>query len=152
MKINNQNKMHWIFHCYDYSPSLDMWLRVDKWSDYVFRIEYHSNLTTLKEIHLCDSEKCIFRFNIYHLIIIFTLPEQCSNLASVQSKKSLKIKCLPLSGVLSTGKMAKNKQKGKKPKSVFQVANKHLKNKHKAKPVTTTLKHVSSRSLSSHVL
>lgn len=40
--------------------------------------------------------------------------------------------------------MAKNKQKGKKAKSVFQVANKHLKHKNKAKPVTTTLKHVRS--------
>lgn len=48
--------------------------------------------------------------------------------------------------------MAKNKQKGKKQKSVFQVANKHLKHKNKAKPVTTTLKHVRSVSLSSHML
>ncbi|XP_040926404.1 uncharacterized protein rbis isoform X2 [Betta splendens] len=40
--------------------------------------------------------------------------------------------------------MAKNKQKGKKQKSVFQVANKHLKLKHKAKPVTTTLKHLNA--------
>lgn len=39
--------------------------------------------------------------------------------------------------------MGKNKQKGKKTKTVFQVANKHLKHKSKAKPVTTTLKHVS---------
>lgn len=38
--------------------------------------------------------------------------------------------------------MAKNKQKGKKQKNVFQVANKNLKNKNKAKPVTTALKHV----------
>lgn len=52
-----------------------------------------------------------------------------------------------LIAVLSTGEMAKNKQKGKKQKNVFQVANKHLKNKTKVKPVTTTLKHV--RSLSS---
>uniref|UniRef100_A0A3Q0QWJ8 Ribosomal biogenesis factor n=1 Tax=Amphilophus citrinellus TaxID=61819 RepID=A0A3Q0QWJ8_AMPCI len=37
--------------------------------------------------------------------------------------------------------MGKNKQKGKKQKNVFQVANKHLKSKNKAKPVTTTLKH-----------
>uniref|UniRef100_A0A3Q3JU17 Uncharacterized protein n=1 Tax=Monopterus albus TaxID=43700 RepID=A0A3Q3JU17_MONAL len=37
--------------------------------------------------------------------------------------------------------MAKNKQKGKKQKNVFQVANKHPKHKNKAKPVTTTLKH-----------
>lgn len=44
--------------------------------------------------------------------------------------------------VLSSGDMAKNKQKGKKTKSVFQVANKHLKHKNKTKPVTTTLKHV----------
>ncbi|XP_039899969.1 ribosomal biogenesis factor [Pelmatolapia mariae] len=40
--------------------------------------------------------------------------------------------------------MAKNKQKGKKQKNVFQVANKHLKNKTKAKPVTTTLKHINT--------
>ncbi|XP_069015806.1 ribosomal biogenesis factor-like isoform X2 [Embiotoca jacksoni] len=40
--------------------------------------------------------------------------------------------------------MAKNKQKGKKQKNVFQVANKHLKNKNKAKPVTTTLKHINA--------
>ncbi|XP_035765542.1 ribosomal biogenesis factor [Neolamprologus brichardi] len=39
--------------------------------------------------------------------------------------------------------MAKNKQKGKKQKNVFQVANKHLKNKTKAKPVTT-LKHINT--------
>lgn len=54
------------------------------------------------------------------------------------------IKSLPLIGALSPGNMAKNKQKGKKQKSVFQVANKHLKHKNKAKPVTTTLKHVRS--------
>ncbi|CAI5672745.1 stromal interaction molecule 2 [Sarotherodon galilaeus] len=40
--------------------------------------------------------------------------------------------------------MAKNKQKGKKQKNVFQVANKHLKNKTKAKPVTTALKHINT--------
>ncbi|KAM7369708.1 hypothetical protein PAMP_011011 [Pampus punctatissimus] len=40
--------------------------------------------------------------------------------------------------------MAKNKQKGKKQKNVFQVANKHLKQKNKAKPVTTTLKHINA--------
>lgn len=40
--------------------------------------------------------------------------------------------------------MGKNKQKGKKQKSVFQVANKHLKVKNKAKPVTTTLKHINA--------
>lgn len=40
--------------------------------------------------------------------------------------------------------MAKNKQKGKKTKNVFQVANKHLKVKNKAKPVTTALKHISA--------
>lgn len=45
--------------------------------------------------------------------------------------------------VFSSGEMGKNKQKGKKTKTVFQVANKHLKHKNKAKPVTTTLKHVS---------
>ncbi|KAJ0059758.1 hypothetical protein NL108_011253 [Boleophthalmus pectinirostris] len=39
--------------------------------------------------------------------------------------------------------MGKNKQKGKKQQNVFQVANKHLKVKNKAKPVKTTLKHVS---------
>ncbi|KAM6900352.1 ribosomal biogenesis factor isoform 1-T1 [Xenentodon cancila] len=42
------------------------------------------------------------------------------------------------------GNMAKNKQKGKKQKNVFQVANKHLKIKNKAKPVTTALKHISA--------
>lgn len=42
------------------------------------------------------------------------------------------------------GNMAKNKQKGKKQKNVFQVANKHLKPKNKAKPVTTTLKHINA--------
>lgn len=40
--------------------------------------------------------------------------------------------------------MGKNKQKGKKQKNVFQVANKHLKPKNKAKPVTTALKHISA--------
>ncbi|KAF3703757.1 putative protein C8orf59 -like protein [Channa argus] len=40
--------------------------------------------------------------------------------------------------------MAKNKQKGKKQKNVFQVANKHLKQKKKAKAVTTTLKHINA--------
>ncbi|XP_023287254.1 uncharacterized protein C8orf59 homolog [Seriola lalandi dorsalis] len=40
--------------------------------------------------------------------------------------------------------MAKNKQKGKKQKNIFQVANKHLKHKNKAKPVTTTLKHINA--------
>ncbi|KAG7506429.1 hypothetical protein JOB18_005281 [Solea senegalensis] len=40
--------------------------------------------------------------------------------------------------------MAKNKQKGKKQKNVFQVANKNLKHKNKAKPVTTTLKHINA--------
>uniref|UniRef100_A0A3B5M7G5 Uncharacterized protein n=1 Tax=Xiphophorus couchianus TaxID=32473 RepID=A0A3B5M7G5_9TELE len=40
--------------------------------------------------------------------------------------------------------MAKNKQKGKKQKSVFQVANRHLKMKNKAKPVTTSLKKISA--------
>lgn len=44
--------------------------------------------------------------------------------------------------LLSLGEMGKNKQKGKKTKTVFQVANKPLKHKNKAKPVTTTLKHV----------
>ncbi|XP_046879578.1 ribosomal biogenesis factor [Hypomesus transpacificus] len=40
--------------------------------------------------------------------------------------------------------MAKNKQKGKKTKNVFQVANKQTKHKNKAKPVTTTLKHINA--------
>ncbi|XP_028288342.1 uncharacterized protein C8orf59 homolog isoform X2 [Parambassis ranga] len=40
--------------------------------------------------------------------------------------------------------MGKNKQKGKKQQNVFQVANKHLKSKNKAKPVTTTLKHINA--------
>ncbi|XP_029934688.1 ribosomal biogenesis factor [Myripristis murdjan] len=40
--------------------------------------------------------------------------------------------------------MAKNKQKGKKQKNVFQVANKQTKLKNKAKPVTTTLKHINA--------
>lgn len=48
-----------------------------------------------------------------------------------------------LVSTLCADSMAKNKQKGKKQKNVFQVANKHLKNKNKAKPVTTALKHVS---------
>lgn len=38
--------------------------------------------------------------------------------------------------------MAKNKQKGRKQKNVFQVANKHLRSKNKTKPVTTALKNV----------
>lgn len=54
------------------------------------------------------------------------------------------IKILTIIAVLSPGDMAKNKQKGKKQKNVFQVANKHVKPKNKAKPVTTTLKHVRS--------
>ncbi|KAM3593448.1 uncharacterized protein V6R79_013085 [Siganus canaliculatus] len=40
--------------------------------------------------------------------------------------------------------MAKNKQKGKKQANVFQVANKHMKSKNKAKPVTSTLKHINA--------
>ncbi|KAM3860268.1 ribosomal biogenesis factor-like [Diretmus argenteus] len=40
--------------------------------------------------------------------------------------------------------MAKNKQKGKKQKNIFQVANKQTKHKNKAKPVTTTLKHINA--------
>ncbi|KAM4533821.1 ribosomal biogenesis factor [Odontesthes bonariensis] len=40
--------------------------------------------------------------------------------------------------------MAKNKQKGKKPNNVFQVANKRLKVKNKSKAVTTTLKHINA--------
>ncbi|XP_042608102.1 ribosomal biogenesis factor-like, partial [Cyprinus carpio] len=40
--------------------------------------------------------------------------------------------------------MAKNKQRGKKQQNVFQVANKQSKPKTKAKPVKTSLKHVSS--------
>ncbi|XP_035853974.1 ribosomal biogenesis factor isoform X1 [Sander lucioperca] len=46
--------------------------------------------------------------------------------------------------LLNYGNMGKNKQKGKKQKNVFQVANKHLKPKNKAKPVTTTLKHINA--------
>ncbi|XP_023127019.1 uncharacterized protein rbis [Amphiprion ocellaris] len=42
----------------------------------------------------------------------------------------------------NTGDMAKNKQKAKKQKNVFQVASKHSKSKNKAKPVTTALKHI----------
>lgn len=38
--------------------------------------------------------------------------------------------------------MGKSKQKGKKQKNVFQVANRHLKMKNKAKPVTTSLKNI----------
>ncbi|XP_076014292.1 ribosomal biogenesis factor [Genypterus blacodes] len=38
--------------------------------------------------------------------------------------------------------MGKNKQRGKKQKSVFQVANKQLKQKKKTKAVTTSLKHI----------
>lgn len=49
---------------------------------------------------------------------------------------------LLLVSVPCAGNMAKNKQKGKKQKNVFQVANKNLKHKNKAKPVTTALKHV----------
>jgi len=40
--------------------------------------------------------------------------------------------------------MAKNKQRVKKQQNVFQVANKQSKPKTKAKPVKTSLKHVSS--------
>ncbi|XP_068615137.1 ribosomal biogenesis factor-like [Brachionichthys hirsutus] len=40
--------------------------------------------------------------------------------------------------------MGKNKQKGKKQKSVFQVSKKSSKHKHKAKPVTTTLKRINT--------
>ncbi|XP_072306449.1 ribosomal biogenesis factor-like [Eucyclogobius newberryi] len=40
--------------------------------------------------------------------------------------------------------MGKNKQKGKKQPNVFQVANKHLKVKNKAKPVKTSLKHINT--------
>lgn len=52
----------------------------------------------------------------------------------------------------SSGEMGKNKQKGKKNKTVFQVANKHLKHKNKAKPVTTTLKHVCAVLIMSPIL
>ena len=53
--------------------------------------------------------------------------------------------CLNLHS-LSLGNMGKNKQKGKKQKNVFQVANskQQQKSKKKAKPVTSSLKHVSS--------
>lgn len=40
--------------------------------------------------------------------------------------------------------MGKNKQKGKKQQNVFQVANKHVRIKNKAKPVKTTLKHINA--------
>ncbi|KAK5849924.1 hypothetical protein PBY51_014221 [Eleginops maclovinus] len=40
--------------------------------------------------------------------------------------------------------MGKNKPKGKKQRNVFQVANKHPKNKNKTKAVTTTLKHINA--------
>ncbi|XP_024135941.1 ribosomal biogenesis factor [Oryzias melastigma] len=40
--------------------------------------------------------------------------------------------------------MGKNKQKGKKTKTVFQVANRPMKMKHKAKAVTTALKHINA--------
>ncbi|RVE58592.1 hypothetical protein OJAV_G00195950 [Oryzias javanicus] len=43
-----------------------------------------------------------------------------------------------------TGSMGKNKQKGKKTKNVFQVANKPMKVKNKAKAVTTALKHINA--------
>ncbi|KAL4631039.1 hypothetical protein GN956_G15274 [Arapaima gigas] len=45
---------------------------------------------------------------------------------------------------LDKATMAKNKQKGQKQKNVFQVANKPMKNKNKAKPVTTSLKRVNA--------
>ncbi|KAL1006956.1 hypothetical protein UPYG_G00079650, partial [Umbra pygmaea] len=40
--------------------------------------------------------------------------------------------------------MAKNKQKGKKQTNVFRVVNKQTKQKNKAKPVTSTLKHITA--------
>ncbi|XP_072536469.1 ribosomal biogenesis factor-like [Salminus brasiliensis] len=40
--------------------------------------------------------------------------------------------------------MAKNKQKGKKQKNVFQVAQKQAKLKTKTKPVKTSLKHMNT--------
>ncbi|XP_048868519.1 uncharacterized protein rbis [Brienomyrus brachyistius] len=40
--------------------------------------------------------------------------------------------------------MAKNKSKGQKQKSVFQIANKPMKKKNKAKSVTTSLKHINA--------
>ncbi|KAJ8277582.1 hypothetical protein GJAV_G00077020 [Gymnothorax javanicus] len=40
--------------------------------------------------------------------------------------------------------MAKNKSKGPKQKNVFQVLNKQTKNKNKAKPVTSSLKHINA--------
>ncbi|KAK6299837.1 hypothetical protein J4Q44_G00298700 [Coregonus suidteri] len=40
--------------------------------------------------------------------------------------------------------MAKNKQKGKRQQNVFRVANKQTKQKNKAKPVTSTLKHINA--------
>ncbi|KAF7660520.1 hypothetical protein LDENG_00280570 [Lucifuga dentata] len=40
--------------------------------------------------------------------------------------------------------MGKNKQKGKKQKNVFQLANNKFKRKNKAKAVTATLKHINA--------
>ncbi|KAM8881157.1 ribosomal biogenesis factor [Synchiropus picturatus] len=40
--------------------------------------------------------------------------------------------------------MGKSKQRGKKPKNVFQVDVKHVKPKNKAKPVKTSLKHMNT--------
>ncbi|KAJ8380690.1 hypothetical protein SKAU_G00014680 [Synaphobranchus kaupii] len=40
--------------------------------------------------------------------------------------------------------MAKNKSKGQKQKNVFHVVNKQAKHKNKAKPVTTSLKHINA--------
>ncbi|XP_035386811.1 ribosomal biogenesis factor [Electrophorus electricus] len=40
--------------------------------------------------------------------------------------------------------MAKNKQKGRKQKNVFQVANQQAKPKTKTKPVKTSLKHINT--------
>ncbi|XP_015259492.1 ribosomal biogenesis factor [Cyprinodon tularosa] len=40
--------------------------------------------------------------------------------------------------------MGKNKQKGKKQQNVFEVANRHLRMKKKAKPVTTALKNINA--------
>lgn len=40
--------------------------------------------------------------------------------------------------------MAKNKSKGQKQKNVFQVLNKQTKQKNKAKPVTSSLKHINA--------
>lgn len=79
-----------------------------------------------------------------------SLPVKKRTKATWYRNESFPLNISVLIGVFPSGNMGKNKQKGKKQKNVFQVANKHLKSKNKAKAVTTTLKHV--RSLSPAVL